>query len=147
MTTRLAGMIAAAVLAAIVLAALLTPALGTAAGITQDRSAPFAPPGQAYWLGTDGFGRDEFARLLRGARVSLSAVVLATAIALACGLLSGAAAGYYGGWGDDWIARATELFQSLPWFYLVLAVRAFLPLSLPEGTALLAIAAITGFTG
>jgi peptide/nickel transport system permease protein len=116
-------------------------------GIVQDRTAPFAGPSRNHWLGTDGLGRDEFARLVRGTRVSISAGLLASAIALTLGLLSGGIAGYYGGWRDELIARTMELFQSLPWFYLVLAVRAFLPLTLPETSALLAIAMIAGFTG
>jgi peptide/nickel transport system permease protein len=141
-----AVLIAGSTLAALALAAFVGPMLVRSDGIAQDRRAPYAPPGAAHWLGTDGFGRDELARLLRGARVSLTAGVAATAIALACGALTGAAAGYYGGWGDDLIVGTAELFQSLPWFYLVLAVRALLPLELPPAAALAAIAIISGLT-
>ena len=150
MTMRWGGIVAAALLASVCLAAfagpMLAPMTGASDGIAQDRTIPFAPPGHNHWLGTDGFGRDEFARLLRGTRVSLAAGVLATVIALGCGLLLGAAAGYYGGWRDGLIAWTTELFLSLPWFYLVLALRASLPLTLPETSTLMAIALITGLT-
>lgn len=113
----------------------------------QDRELPFHPPDGAHWLGTDGFGRDVLARLVAGTRISLTAGILATALALTCATALGAVAGYFPGWRDDFAMRAAELFQSLPWLYLVLGIRALLPLSLPPELALLSVALVSGLTG
>jgi len=87
-------------------------------------------PGRLFLLGTDGLGRDVFSRLVHGARVSLAAGLLAATLSLGLGLLLGLLAGYYGGRVDSLIMRGAELFMALPWLYLLLAVRAALPLRL-----------------
>lgn len=100
-------------------------------------------PGRIFLLGSDAFGRDQFSRMVYGGRLSLAAGLLATALTLALGILLGALAGYYAGWWDAVLMRLAELFLALPWLYLLLAVRAFLPLSLsPGGTFLLMISVI-----
>jgi peptide/nickel transport system permease protein len=73
--------------------------------------------------------------------------MLATAISLTAGLTLGALAGYYGGWIDELLMRVAELFLALPWLYLLLAVRAFLPLSLSPGDTFLLISAVIGLVG
>jgi len=121
-------------------------AILTQDGAFQNRSAPFSSPASGHWLGTDGLGRDEFARLLRGTRASLTAGVLAAALSLTISLCAGSVAGYRSGWTDALITHTAEVFQCLPWFYLVVAIRAFLPVTLPETAALLGISALTGLT-
>ncbi len=116
-------------------------------GARQDRAIPFHPPDGTHWLGTDGFGRDVLTRLVAGTRASLAAGLLATALALAVATALGALAGYYPGWRDEFAMRLAELFQSLPWLYLVLGIRSVLPLSLPPSLALLGIALVSGLTG
>ena len=93
-----------------------------------------------FLIGSDEYGRDQLSRLLYGGRISLFAGVLASAIAVGFGLLLGGLAGYYGHIIDEVIMRATEVFLTMPWLYLLLIVRAALPLrTSPEETFLLLI--------
>jgi len=101
-------------------------------------------PAHLFLLGTDALGRDVFSRLVHGARVSLSAGVFATTLSLGLGLLLGLAAGYYGGRIDTVIMRAAELFMALPWLYLLLAVRAALPLRLDPSLTFAALVILIG---
>ena len=104
-------------------------------------------PGKIALFGTDGFGRDEFSRVLYGGRISVAAGILATLIALLAGTIFGVIAGYYGGWRDESLMGATELFLSLPWLYLLLGVRAFLPLHLSPSRTFLLLASTMGLIG
>jgi peptide/nickel transport system permease protein len=104
-------------------------------------------PARIYILGTDQYGRDQFSRLLYGGRISLGAGLLAAALSLGVGWLAGASAGYCGGRTDDLIMRLAEFFVALPWLYLLFAVRAFLPLDVEPGRALLLLAGIIGLAG
>jgi len=102
-----------------------------------------AAPAHLYLMGTDNYGRDVFSRLLHGGQISLFAGLLATVLTLTVGVLLGTLAGFYGGLGDAVIMRGAELFLALPWLYLLLALRAFLPLHTgPRQTFLLLIAVI-----
>lgn len=100
-------------------------------------------PAHIFVLGSDGYGRDQFSRLLFGGQISLFSGLLAAALSLALGLLCGSAGGYCGGLLDALLMRTSEVFLVLPWLYLLFAVRAFLPLRMgPAGTFLLLIAII-----
>jgi peptide/nickel transport system permease protein len=100
-------------------------------------------PAHIFILGSDGYGRDQFSRLLYGGQMSLFSGLLAAALALSLGLLCGSAGGYFGGLLDALLMRVSEVFLVLPWLYLLFAVRAFLPLRMsPAGTFLLLIAII-----
>lgn len=100
-------------------------------------------PGHIYLLGTDEFGRDQLSRLLWGGQVSLAIGWLAALLSLSAGLGLGMIAGFFGGLRDTVIMRCVDLFLALPWLYLLLAVRAFLPLSMsPQAMALMLIAVI-----
>ena len=104
-------------------------------------------PGHLFLLGTDEFGRDLFSRILYGGRVSIAAGGLAMIIALAFGTLLGSLAGIFGGAVDTTIMRLAELGLALSWIYLLLAVRAFLPLRTPPVETCLLIAGLLGLTG
>lgn len=84
--------------------------------------------GHLFLLGTDGLGRDQFSRLLHGARVSLYSGLGAAGVASLLGFWLGGLAGYYGGLADRLLMGAAELFLVLPWMYFLLAARAFFPL-------------------
>ena len=100
-----------------------------------------------FILGTDEYGRDLFSRLLYGGQTSLGAGLLATGLSLGLGLVLGCIAGYFASWVDDIVMRAADLFMAMPWIYLLFAVRAFLPLNLDPGRALLILVGVIGITG
>ncbi|HVT41184.1 MAG TPA: ABC transporter permease [Gemmatimonadaceae bacterium] len=86
------------------------------------------PPSAGHPMGTDALGRDVFSAVLYGARTSLLVATGVSVIALACGTTVGMLAGYYGGWIDNALMRATELFQVIPRFFLaIIAIALFGP--------------------
>ena len=104
-------------------------------------------PGRLFLLGSDEFGRDQFSRILWGGQLSLVVGWLAAALAIGIGWGLGSLAGFVGGWTDWVIMRGTELVLALPWLYLLLTVRAFLPLSLPPYTTALILTVLVGIVG
>lgn len=104
-------------------------------------------PAKIFLCGTDGFGRDQLSRLLYGGRLSLMAGLLAAGLSLAIGMLLGTVAGFYGRWMDAVLMRGAELFMALPWLYLLLGVRAFLPLSISSTQAFLLLVTLIGAIG
>lgn len=104
-------------------------------------------PCRLVLLGTDRYGRDQLSRLLHGARISLFSGLLAGCLAVFLGLVVGAVAGYKGGVVDELLMRATDFFLALPWLYLLLAVRAFLPLDLSAGAAFAVLVLVLGAVG
>ena len=106
-----------------------------------------APSQRIHLLGSDGYGRDQFSRLLCGGQLSLSAGLLGTTLTLLLGALVGTASGFYGGWRDGLLMRLTELFMTLPWLYLLLALRAFLPLTVRPHEAFLLVIVALGAVG
>jgi peptide/nickel transport system permease protein len=105
------------------------------------------PPVKLFLMGTDAYGRDMFSRFLYGGQVSLSAGLLATLLALVCGTMFGTFAGYFGGWIDAAVMRGAELFLALPWLYLLLSLRACLPLTLNSNQAFMLLIAVVGTVG
>ena len=102
-------------------------------------------PGQVNVLGCDGFGRDQFSRLLYGGQVSLFAGLLAALLALSGALVVGSISGLYGGFTDDALMRLAEVAVAVPSFYLLLAVRSLLPLRTGPVVAFLLVVCIIGF--
>lgn len=89
---------------------------------------PFQLPSADFLFGTDVAGRDIFAGIVHGARVSLLIGVMASLCATLVGVTLGAIAGYYGGRVDDVLMRATEFFLTIPSFILaVVLVAIFSP--------------------
>jgi peptide/nickel transport system permease protein len=101
-------------------------------------------PGRVFLLGTDALGRDQLSRLLHGGRLSLLAGLIAAALSLGAGFVLGISAGYYGRWVDALVMRTAEVFLALPWLYLLLAVRAFLPLHVSPAGAFLLLVTVIG---
>jgi len=117
-------------------------------GLVPCRLHLFGTSGERVFLvGTDGFGRDQLSRILYGGQVSLLAGLLGAGITLLFGLGIGATAGYYGGWRDEVLMRLSELFLALPWLYLLLGLRAFLPLAVSPLEAFLLIVIVIGLVG
>ncbi len=104
-------------------------------------------PAQIFLAGSDNYGRDQFSRILFGGQISLAAGLLATAVSLFLGLLIGCVSGFYGKWIDESAMRLAELFLVLPWLYLLLAVRSFLPLHVSPAQTFLLLVAVIGSIG
>src|SRR4029077_17322892 len=98
-------------------------------------------------LGTDGFGRDEFSRVLSGGQISVAAGLAATLLALLAGTIFGIVAGYYGRLTDESLMGATGLFLSLPWLYFLLGGRLCLPLHVSPARTFLLLTCVIGLIG
>lgn len=79
-------------------------------------------PNAKHWLGTDEMGRDIFARIVHGARTSLSIAFVATVFATVVGGTFGAIAGYFGGMLEEIIMRCTDVMMCLPNMLLAMAI-------------------------
>lgn len=101
---------------------------------------PFQPPSGQHLMGTDDLGRDLFSAVVAGARTSMAVVLAVSAISAVIGLVLGAVAGYRGGLMDDALMRVTEMFQSVPRFFLALLVVALF------GSGLSNLILLLGFT-
>ena len=109
--------------------------------LERDSAAP------VFLLGADDFGRDVLSRLLYGARTSIGLALFATLGAVLIGAVAGAWAGYRGGWVDDAIMRVADFVLVLPVIYVVLVLRAVLPLVLPASTVFLLVSWIFVLVG
>lgn len=116
-----------------------TPAAGRL--LRDDPDAPWFP------LGTDALGRDVWSRLVYGARLSLGVALGATLGALLLGSVAGALAAAGGRILDEILMRAAELVFVLPILYVVLVLRASLPLVLPASTLFAALVAVLAVAG
>jgi len=101
-----------------------------------DRKEILEPPSLKHPFGTDDLGRDLLSRMIWGARISLAVGFVAVGIATLIGMISGALSGYYGGWTDRIIMRFIDIMLSIPTFFLILAVIAFVGPSIPHGWGL-----------
>lgn len=86
--------------------------------------SPPTSPDRTHWLGTDDRGRDVFARLVYGFRLSLGFGLLVTFLAYVIGITIGAVLGYYGAKVDMLGMRIVEIWESLPFLYTVMIVAA-----------------------
>jgi peptide/nickel transport system permease protein len=107
--------------------------------LTVDSAHRLAPPSAAHWLGTDSFGRDVWARIIHGARISLAVGIGSTALGATIGVFVGLISGYLSGWVDLVFQRITDILQSLPLLVLALVMTAALGPSLPNVIVAIAI--------
>jgi peptide/nickel transport system permease protein len=118
------------VIVVIVLLAVLAPLVSHHDPLTIDLVNQLQGPSRAHWLGTDIQGRDVWARLVYGSRVSLTAGIVSQAIALLLGLSLGLLAGYKGGWIDEVVMRFADVTLAFPTLLLLIAMAAALQPSL-----------------
>ncbi|OIQ79105.1 putative D,D-dipeptide transport system permease protein DdpC [mine drainage metagenome] len=115
-----------AIISAVLLMALLAPWIAPYDPDAIEVKSILIAPSSAHWMGTDGLGRDVFSRMLFGARISLLVGFVAVGIATVIGVILGAVSGFYRGWVDIVVMRLVDVMLSIPTFFLILAVIAFL---------------------
>ncbi|MBX8510477.1 ABC transporter permease [Pseudomonas cichorii] len=125
----------------LLLVAICAPLLSGFEPNQQNIEQRLLPPSASHWLGTDGFGRDLFTRLLYGTRPTLLLVSLVLLLTLPIGVLVGVAAGFYGGWAERILMRITDVFMAFPQLVLALAFVAILGPGLLNGALALSLTA------
>jgi ABC-type dipeptide/oligopeptide/nickel transport system permease subunit len=113
----------------------------------QYREEADSGPSRAHWLGTDEIGRDRFARVLYGTRISLLLAPAAALLSTLMAALIGGLAGYLGGAWSRAAMAVTDLFLSLPWLFLLITVRALMPLNVSPVVSVLVTFMILGLLG
>jgi len=96
----------------------------------QDLARGATPPTFSHWFGTDELGRDLFARVLHGGRISMLVGLVGTLVSLLIGVTWGAVAGYVGGRTDDLMMRVVDVLYALPYIFLVILLLVFFSKSL-----------------
>ena len=130
--------------AEVLLVLLLPPLMGLEPNLSDLEAGFWAVPSGAHWLGTDDAGRDLFARLVCGGRVSLLIGLCSAAISALVGVPLGLLAGYRrGGW-EFCIMRLADIFQTFPSIVLVLCLVALVG---PSAVNLILVLGLLGWTG
>jgi len=101
-------------------------------------------PSGLHWFGTDTLGRDIFARIWMGGRVSIIIGIIGTLIETTVGVIYGGISGYFGGLVDDIMMRIVEILVSIPYLIIVILISLILGKGIP---ALIIAMTITGWTG
>ncbi|WP_210495589.1 dipeptide/oligopeptide/nickel ABC transporter permease/ATP-binding protein [Microvirga antarctica] len=114
-------LVSATIVAVVSILAFAVPYLGLVDPEAMN-ALPSQPPGAAYWMGTDNFGRDILARIIWGARVALIVAIGSSALSTILGIVVGSVSGYYGGWVDSVLGRVFDIFLLIPTFFLVLLI-------------------------
>lgn len=133
-----------AVVIVMVVMAIAAPVLARQDPNTIDLIHLLSPPSRAHWLGTDVQGRDVWARLVYGARISLAVGLVSQLIALSLGIVLGLVAGFYGKWVDEIVMRLADVTLAFPTLLLLIAMAAALQPSI--GVVLVTIG-VVGWAG
>jgi len=126
------GTVGLAIMTLFVLTALFANLISRYDPLTVDAAQALAPPSAQHWMGTDSFGRDVWARIIHGARISLAVGIGSTGLGASIGVIVGLASGYLSGWVDLLFQRITDILQALPLLVLALVMTAALGPSLPN---------------
>ena len=121
------GMLGLVMLLLLVFAAVFAPVLAGSDPARTELKLKNKPPSAEHILGTDAIGRDVWARLVYGARISLSVGLVAVGIYTSIALVLGSIAGYLGGTVDNVIMRITDIIMCFPTFLLIITVASVLP--------------------
>ncbi|MBC8589590.1 ABC transporter permease [Wansuia hejianensis] len=113
--------------------------------IKQNAAVRLQGPSKDHWLGTDNLGRDIFARMIHGARISLMVGIVAVSIAILIGGTLGAIAGFYGGKVDNIIMRFMDVFLAIPSILLAIAIVGALGQNLFNLMLAIGVSSIPGF--
>jgi oligopeptide transport system permease protein len=107
----------------ICIVAILAPVISPYPFDEQFLDQVLASPSSRHWLGTDSLGRDMLARLIYGARVSMTVGIVTAVISLLIGTVYGAVAGWFGGWVDGVLMRFVDVLDSVPSLVLLILVK------------------------
>ncbi len=155
-----AALVAASVVALLVLLALAAPLLSAVEGQDPTTYHPdlvdsarggvpvgtFGGLSADHWLGVEPqTGRDLFARLVYGARVSLGVALAATVVEVTVGLVMGIAAGYGNRWVDQALSRFTDVVVALPLMVMSLALLAIVPSGFPRPVLVAVVIGLIGW--
>ena len=144
---KIIRIVAISVLALTALTVLCAHYLAPAGYEQQFREETAAAPSVHHPLGTDDVGRDRWARLLYGMRVSLTLAPLAAIFTTVMAGLVGGIAGYFGGWTERCCKLLIDFFLSVPWLFLLITVRAVLPLNISPEASVTVTFALLGLLG
>lgn len=109
-------------LSGIVLAVIILPLCMDLDPYSTSRAPSYSAPSSEFIMGTDASGRDNFARLIYGGRVSLTVGLISTLISMLIGLPLGICAGYFKGWFEITVMRLVDLFMSFPSMILIMVL-------------------------
>lgn len=113
--------------------------------VNQNLFIRFQGPSSEHLMGTDAFGRDVFAKIIFGARISLFISLSVMAISVVVGTLIGAFVGYYGGLADSIVMRVVDVFLAVPSILMSVTVVAALGTGIPVLIAALTVSRIPSF--
>lgn len=116
------------------------------AAITQSAADKLASPSAEHWFGCDGLGRDLFARIIHGSRISLLLGFGTTAITTVTAVALGTTAAYFGGKFDSLLMRAFDILISIPSVLLALAISAGFGTGIPQLVCAITIGQLASFT-
>ena len=105
----------------------------------------FQPPSREHWFGTDNFGRDIFARITHGARISLQVGIVVVTISLIAGVTLGAISGFFSSKIDNFIMRVIDILLAIPNILLAIAIAAALRPGLTSVMIAVGISSIPAF--
>lgn len=114
------------IVAVVLFVALAGPLMTSRGPLEQNLAMRNRPPSAEYWFGTDRYGRDVFARVVYGAKISMTVGGVVTLVSLAGGMVIGAITGYYRGKVDQVLMRVIDVFMSFPAILVAIAVMAVL---------------------
>jgi peptide/nickel transport system permease protein len=120
------SLVGAAVVALVIVVAVGAPFIAGADPLAQNLAAQAQAPSAAHWFGTDKLGRDLFARIVYGARISIRIGFVAVGVAISAGTLVGIVAGYVGGRVDTLLMGAMDIMLAFPSIILAIAITTIL---------------------
>ncbi|MFV0384543.1 ABC transporter permease subunit [Paracoccus sp. (in: a-proteobacteria)] len=142
---RRAAIVTGLFLVLLLLAALLAPWILPFGPDDFDYQNTLGGPSPVHWAGTDEFGRDIFARILNGAKLSMFIGFVSVSIGAALGILAGLFGGYYGGWLDSVIMRIADVLFAFPGILLAIGIVAILGAGLSNVIIAVAVFSVPAF--
>jgi len=134
-----------AIVAVVVFGAFFAPWLLPWDASSQDLAHRLSGPSWQHWFGLDELGRDIFARILSGARISLLVGLVVVSVSASVGIVMGSIAGYFGGRIDEAISRVIDILLAFPGLLLAIALVAVLGPSLTNVILALALIGWVGY--